>query len=564
VKDSGGKIYAEGCIPATRHDLDCWMKNLLQPWSAAMEPTMFSGWIYDHLKPHAAVLKVAHPSMLRAIAAAKKKTDRVDANKICDCLRCDSLPECYMASTAICERRCTLRYRNLLVRQMVQMKNKIGVLLMEAGVNYNNRSCTRPAISANCGPAARTSTNLRSLLRQCREMVVRLGKMEAALTHSLQQDGLLMERVERLMSIPAVGPIKRSAMPSAGCGVYAVSGTKRQNRNRQAWEPIMRSFNSGRRSSCPMGMLRALVLSASTSLTAQSGSQPPQSTSTPPPATQSQSQSTPACSDAPPILKRGKQQDLPPCPDPPVAASAPVDSTRTRSLSSSEALIERAREAAFEFSEKLPNFICQEVMARYRQRGRDETPLDVVSAEIIYDHAKESYRNVKINDRPTDTGLQEISGSWSTGEFASILLSLFSPDTNARFRPGGASSISGYDAQVYDFQVPSGNSRWTVHVDSQTLVPAYVGSVWVDPSTARVLRIEMQARNIPPDFPMDTIESAVDYSYVSIGATSFLLPVHAESLGCPRGAGDCSHNIIDFRNYHEFRVDVKIGNVQRP
>ena len=34
-----------------------------------MEATMFSGWIYDHLKPHAAALKVAHPLMLRAIAA---------------------------------------------------------------------------------------------------------------------------------------------------------------------------------------------------------------------------------------------------------------------------------------------------------------------------------------------------------------------------------------------------------------------------------------------------------------------------------------------------------------
>ena len=72
VKESGGKIYAEGWIPATRHDLDCWMKNLPQPWSAALEATMFSGWIYDHLKPHAAAMKVAHPLMLRAIAAAKK------------------------------------------------------------------------------------------------------------------------------------------------------------------------------------------------------------------------------------------------------------------------------------------------------------------------------------------------------------------------------------------------------------------------------------------------------------------------------------------------------------
>jgi hypothetical protein len=45
------------------------MKTLPRPWTAAMEGTVFSGWIYDHLKPHAAALKVAHPLMLRAIAA---------------------------------------------------------------------------------------------------------------------------------------------------------------------------------------------------------------------------------------------------------------------------------------------------------------------------------------------------------------------------------------------------------------------------------------------------------------------------------------------------------------
>jgi hypothetical protein len=223
-------------------------------------------------------------------------------------------------------------------------------------------------------------------------------------------------------------------------------------------------------------------------------------------------------------------------------------------------LIDRARAAAFQFSEKLPNFICKEFMARSTQRGREtEMPLDVVSAEIIYDDAQESYRNVKINDRPTNQNLQEIGGSWSTGEFASTLLELFRPDTGAKFRSGGASPISGFSAEVYDFQVRSENSHWKVQAGSQTLVTAYGGSVWVDPKTARVLRIEMQARSIPSDFPMDTIESAVDYSYVMIGGTSFLLPVHAESLGCERGSSYCSHNIIDFRNYHEYKVDFKIG-----
>jgi transposase len=89
VKDSGGKLHAEGSIPATRFDLDRWMKTLPQPWSAALEATTFTGWIYDYLKPHAAALKIAHSLMLRAIVLAKKKNDRVDARKICDCLRCD-------------------------------------------------------------------------------------------------------------------------------------------------------------------------------------------------------------------------------------------------------------------------------------------------------------------------------------------------------------------------------------------------------------------------------------------------------------------------------------------
>jgi transposase len=76
------------------------MKTLPRPCTAAMEATIFTGWIYDHLLPYAAQVKVADPLMLRAIAAAKKKKNgRIDAGKIADCLRCDFLPERYMVST---------------------------------------------------------------------------------------------------------------------------------------------------------------------------------------------------------------------------------------------------------------------------------------------------------------------------------------------------------------------------------------------------------------------------------------------------------------------------------
>jgi len=75
------------------------------PWLGAMEATIFTGWVYDYLKPHAVDLKVAHPEMLKAITAAKKKNDRADAEKIADLLRVNLLPECYMLSEEIRELR---------------------------------------------------------------------------------------------------------------------------------------------------------------------------------------------------------------------------------------------------------------------------------------------------------------------------------------------------------------------------------------------------------------------------------------------------------------------------
>ncbi len=59
VKDGSGQIHAEGAIPTTRFDLNRSMKTLPQPWTAAMEATLFTGWIYDHLHPHAAATGTA-------------------------------------------------------------------------------------------------------------------------------------------------------------------------------------------------------------------------------------------------------------------------------------------------------------------------------------------------------------------------------------------------------------------------------------------------------------------------------------------------------------------------
>jgi transposase len=211
VKEASGHVRAEGTIGASRTELDTWMKTLPQPWSVAMEATIFTGWIYDHLLPHAEKVKVAHPLMLRAIAAAKKKNDRIDAAKIADCLRCDFLPECHMVSTEIRDRRRTLRYRHLLVKQMVQTKNRVSGLLLETGVSHNKQRLHKVGYFRELMATNHDiNDSIRPLLRLSRETIARLQKTEYALLSSLQKDPVLADRIKRLKrlrTIPGVGPI---------------------------------------------------------------------------------------------------------------------------------------------------------------------------------------------------------------------------------------------------------------------------------------------------------------------------------------------------------------------
>jgi len=150
VKLADGQIVEEGRLTAERRHLRRWASQRTDVWAGAMEATLFSGWIYDTLKPFARQLDMAHPAMMRVITAGKKKTDRIDARKIADLVRCHWLPVCYVAPPEVRELRRLLRYRNLVVRQTVRMKNKMAGLLLEVGAPTAPRGCIGKSTSANC------------------------------------------------------------------------------------------------------------------------------------------------------------------------------------------------------------------------------------------------------------------------------------------------------------------------------------------------------------------------------------------------------------------------------
>jgi hypothetical protein len=229
-------------------------------------------------------------------------------------------------------------------------------------------------------------------------------------------------------------------------------------------------------------------------------------------------------------------------------------------------VIEKARQAAGEFVGKLPNYTCKEYMARFVSMSHpaDWQAQDIVSMDLVYERGEEKYRNVAINGKAQNKKLEQLDGAWSTGEFGTMLIDLFSPSTAADFRFQRDSGSGGTAARVYDFFVERPDSHWHVQVASEAFQPAYKGSVWIDPKTGRVLRIEMQARQLPSTFPLDTVESAVDYQNIPIGGGDYLLPVHAESLSCERGTSNCSRNTIDFRNYHKYDAESSVTFSDKP
>jgi hypothetical protein len=231
--------------------------------------------------------------------------------------------------------------------------------------------------------------------------------------------------------------------------------------------------------------------------------------------------------------------------DKPHPASKPTAAT---------ALIERTRQWSEAFLQGLPNFVCEQVTTRYAEESRaaDWQVQDVVSAKVLYEDGKEQYQGITVGGKRTSKSMMELGGSTSTGEFASTLRGLFADYANAQFKFQQSSSVSRTPVSIFDYKVLLGHSDWTVLIGSQEFHPPYSGTVWVDKSTAEVRRIEMQADNVPKNFPADTIAMTIDYDPVRLGTSTFLLPVHSENLSCFRGTTVCTKNTIDFRDYHKY------------
>lgn len=129
----GGELLSRRIVndPETFLEL---LQGLGDEVEVALEATYGWEWLADLLEEAGFELHLAHPLRTKAIAAARVKTDAVDARTLAHLLRADLLPEAYVAPRELRDLRDLLRHRVGLTRMRSALKQRVGAILAKHGI----------------------------------------------------------------------------------------------------------------------------------------------------------------------------------------------------------------------------------------------------------------------------------------------------------------------------------------------------------------------------------------------------------------------------------------------
>lgn len=228
-------------------------------------------------------------------------------------------------------------------------------------------------------------------------------------------------------------------------------------------------------------------------------------------------------------------------------------------------IIDEVRDYALNYTKSLPDYICAQVTRRfYSPAGRESwRASDVILARLTYFEQKEDYKLVTVNNTvATDKAYTSVGGAISQGEFGSMLREIFEPQSNTSFDWERWATLRGRLSYVFSYRVPLEYSQYTIHHQTsatdkgQTIVVGYHGSVFIDKATSTVVRISLEADNIPAGFPVHQAGEVLDYDFVKIGDREALLPLTADFRSHVDNIA--TKNNVEFRNYRKFSADASI------
>lgn len=232
--------------------------------------------------------------------------------------------------------------------------------------------------------------------------------------------------------------------------------------------------------------------------------------------------------------------------------------------------LKRARENTLEAVGEMPDFVVKQLIQRsaaFAGTGNFRN-LDRLVVGVSYRASgEEEYRVLSLNgaiqnDTTPKRSYEGVGGTSSTGEFVTMLVTIFKPESETEFTPVYTDTLRGRRAMMFDFDIPAERAKQGLGckttIDHST-VTGIRGRVWIDLETYRVLKLESEATGIPDTFPCPSAKRNIDYDWAVIGDGRYLLPMLSDVRISVREKDKVfeTRNLIRFREYQKFGTEVK-------
>jgi transposase len=211
VLNSDGKVAERHSVREVRQMMQVLRR--LPRFAVCFEASCSYGWLHDELVQVAARVVVAHPGQLRLIFRSKRKTDRLDAERLAKLLFLDEVPAVHVPPADVRAWRELINFRRQLIGKRTRAKNGIRALLRGQG----QKAPARPGLWTRQGLAwlkglafAQPQHALQRdlLVSELETLAAQVRRVEQELTRFSREN----PRVAQLRSLPGVGLRTAEAM----------------------------------------------------------------------------------------------------------------------------------------------------------------------------------------------------------------------------------------------------------------------------------------------------------------------------------------------------------------
>jgi hypothetical protein len=257
-----------------------------------------------------------------------------------------------------------------------------------------------------------------------------------------------------------------------------------------------------------------------------------------------------------------------PVPAEPLAKPAPSAASATPKLThmitlgplteEQTAILEQVRDYALNYTQNLPNFLCNQVTHRQVDStgtGKNFHEMDKLQEVLTYFEHHETYKVTAINGQLVNNkDHQKLGGTISEGEFGSMMAEIFARETAAEFTYDHLGKWDGTVVHEFRYHIPVERSHYTIYAESvnRRITAGYHGVIFASRDSHAVVRITLECEDIPADFPVKEVQIDLRYGIAKISDQEYMVPVKWDMHS--RDGKDLFYNSAEFALYRKFET----------